>query len=76
MKSSSFFTLGWRDLGKGIIMAVIGAVVGVVYGMINAGNFTLDWTAIWHSAVAAAVTYLFKNLMTNSSDQFMSTEKK
>jgi uncharacterized membrane protein YvlD (DUF360 family) len=76
MKQSSFFTLGWADLGKGIIMAVIGAVIGTVYGMVTAGQFVFDWTAIWHAVLLATVTYLSKNLLTNSSDQFMSTEKK
>lgn len=76
MKQSPFFQLGWADLGKGIVMAAIGAVVGTVYGMINAGQFVFDWTAVWHAVLAADVTYIFKNLLTNSDDQFMAKEKK
>ncbi len=76
MKSSSFFSLGWSDLGKGLIMVVLGAVFGVVQGSINAGSFAFNFTDIWHASLAAGVTYLAKNLLTNSSGTFASTEKK
>ena len=76
MKSSSFFSLGWSDLGKGLIMVVLGAVFGVIQGSINAGSFAFNWTDIWHASLAAGITYLAKNILTNSSDQFATPEKK
>lgn len=76
MKSSSFLSLSIKDFGKGLLMAVLGAVLGLVYGSVQAGNFTFDWKSIWQAALAAAVAYVIKNFFTNSSGQFMSTEKK
>ncbi len=76
MKQSSFFSLSWSDLGKGLIMVVLGAVFGVVQGSIEAGVFTFNFTDIWHAALAAGIPYLAKNLVTNSDGSFASTEKK
>lgn len=62
--ASSFFNLNWQDLGKGLIMAVGGAVFSVIQTSISAGVFTFNVTDIWHTALAAAVIYLGKNLFT------------
>jgi len=76
MKQSSFFRLGWSDLGKGLITAAFGSVLAVIYTATQAGNFTIDWTAVWHGAATAAIAYLSKNFLTNSDDQFLSKEQK
>jgi hypothetical protein len=64
MKHSSFLNLNWQDLGKGLIMAVGGAVFAVIQTSISAGVFVLNWADIWHTALAAIVVYLGKNVFT------------
>lgn len=76
MNNSKFFNLNWQDFIKGLIMAVLGSVAGFVMGVINAHSFVFSWPDIWHVALAAFVTYLVKNLFTNSTGQPLSTENK
>jgi hypothetical protein len=57
-------------------MALIGAAIGIIYPSIEAGNFQLDWEAIWKASTIAGVGYLFKNWLTNSKDEFMQKEQK
>lgn len=64
MKKSSLFNLNWQDLAKGFIVAVLGAIVAIIAPSIQAGNFTFDWTTIWHTGVAAGVAYIGKNFFT------------
>jgi len=63
-KASKFLRLNWQDFAKSFLMAVGGAVFAVIAQSIQAGIWTFDWPTIWHTAVAAAVTYLGKNLFT------------
>lgn len=76
MKQTPFFSLGWKDLVKGLIMAAGGAAFAIIEGSISAGNFHLDWAYILKTAGAAAIVYLGKNLFTNSQDQFAKPEPK
>jgi hypothetical protein len=76
MKNTNFFSLGWKDAIKGLIMAVGGAVFAVIESSVSTGNFHLDWPYIGKIAGAAAVVYLGKNLFTNSQDQFAKPEPK
>lgn len=43
---------------KALATAIISGVVAVVGPSIQAGNFTFNWTVIWHTAVAAVVGYV------------------
>ncbi len=58
------FKLGLRDVIQGAIMAGGGAAFGVISGSLNAGDFTFNWTAIWHAAMVATVVYLGKRFFT------------
>jgi len=62
--TAGFFKLGLRDAIQGAIMAAAGAAFGVISGSISAGVFTLNWTAIWHAALVATVSYLGKRFFT------------
>lgn len=64
MNTSKLFSLDWRDLLKGLIMAVAGSVVSVVSNSINTGNFTITFASVWHGALVAGVAYLGKNFFT------------
>jgi hypothetical protein len=68
-KLSNFLSLNKRDFIKGLFMAVGGAAIGLIYSTIQAGSLTFDWPTIGKAALTAAISYLMKNLFTNSQDQ-------
>ena len=59
--SSEQFSLNWRDLVRGTIVAAIGAAAGLVLGMLQAEDVVFNWTKVWQTAAAAGVAYLIKN---------------
>lgn len=63
MKLTNFFSLNAQDFVKGLVVAVIGGLVAFFAPAIQSGQFSFDWTTIWHTAVASAVAYLAKNLL-------------
>ena len=72
--NNGLFKLGWNDLGKGIITAVISAIIVTVAGVVLATGFDVfktDWISVGHSAVNTGVitlfAYLLKNLLTDSN---------
>jgi len=64
MKTSNLFSLDLKDAAKGLVMAIGAAVFALIAESVQKGEFTFDFTAIWHTAVAAAVAYLAKNFFT------------
>lgn len=66
--TSCFLELNKSDLLKGLLMAVGGAVFAVVAPSIEHAKFVFDFTAIWHTAVAAGFVYLGKNLFTPAKE--------
>lgn len=69
---SSFLRLVKNDFIKGAIMAALGAVTGGVYTAVSAGQ-VLTLAVLEGSVKAGALaglTYLTKNLFTNSNDEF------
>jgi len=72
--NSSLFTLNSKDWIKGLVVAVLTAVITVVYSTIQTGTLVLDWKAISIAGISAALAYITKNLLTNSSDQFLAKE--
>ena len=79
MERSPFLKLAIPDFIKGLILAVITALVTGLYELINGGwAFTFDWVTfkpIVMTAVAALLSYLIKNLLTNSDGQPFAAEK-
>ena len=77
MNFSNFLQINLRDLTKGIIMAVLGSVVSALLVILNNGALpTLDeWKNIGMLGLMAGLSYLLKNLLTNSEDHFMTKEK-
>lgn len=62
--TSNFLSLNTQDLIKGFIITIISAVFTLVAESVQKGQFTFDFTTIWHTAVAAGIAYLGKNLFT------------
>lgn len=61
---SPLFSLNWQDALKGLIMAVAGGAVSIAMADVNAGNFAINGTALWHGAIVGGLGYLFKNFFT------------
>jgi hypothetical protein len=75
--NSSFFSINLKDLGKGIIIAVITAFVTALYQQISAGNVIPTADQLRADAVVAlgaAISYLLKNLVTNSEGKFLTKD--
>lgn len=72
---SGILTLTSLDFIKGLIIAVIGALVGLIYPILLSQSWIFDFTAIWHTAVLAAVTYLLKQLGTTNDERFLGIGK-
>jgi hypothetical protein len=64
MKTSSLFSLDFKDLGKGLLVAIGGAVITAIENSISAGSLTFNWKAIGSVALAAGLSYLGKNFFT------------
>jgi len=72
---SVFLSLNTADFVKGLLLTVITAVISIIYSVVQAGSLTFDWKAIGTAALSAGIGYIIKNLLTNSSDTFLSKEK-
>jgi hypothetical protein len=66
MKTSELLKLDYRDLLKGLVVAVISAVLTAAKTSWDAGSLTFNWDAIETVAASAAASYLIKNLLTDS----------
>jgi hypothetical protein len=64
MKTSSLFSLDFKDLGKGLLVAIGGAVIAAVETSVQAGSLTFNWQSIGGVAIAAGLSYLGKNFFT------------
>ncbi len=69
MKNSNFLSLNWRDIAKGLLMAVLTPVVVVIQQSLESGIFVFDWKSIGLASLAGGVAYLVKNFFTKPSDQ-------
>lgn len=71
MERSKFFSLDWKDFGKGLITAVFAAVITFAYQAIALPDFwslnTLKGAGL--AAAAALLGYLTKNLFTNAKGE-------
>jgi hypothetical protein len=76
MKKAKLFSINYRDLFKGMIVAVITAVMTFIVNELQSGS-VIDLKLFKRMAVTAAIaffSYLLKNLFTNSQDEFATTE--
>lgn len=77
MKKSGFLKLNASDLLKGLLVAVITALLTGLYALVQAGA-EFNWITlnpVVLASVGAGLSYLIKNLFTNSDDQVLTAEK-
>jgi len=73
---SEFMKLNAQDFIKGIIVAGLVAVLGSLQTILEAGALPIgaEWLTIGKMAGAAIISYLLKNLFTNSQGQIAKPE--
>lgn len=74
---SKFLRLNRRDFIKGLIVTVICALITGAYQALASG-FEFNWITLKPvviAAIGAGVSYLTKNLLTNSKGSFMTYEE-
>jgi hypothetical protein len=79
MKQSKFLNLNWADLGKGLLIAFLTAFLGGVLDLLQSGTLPVTWVVlqpIVELSLAAGVSYLLKNLFTNSDGKLLKRELK
>jgi len=75
---SDFLKLNGKDLFKGMLVAVLAIITSSLSVILDAGALPTaqEWVGIAKVAGTAAISYLLKNLFTNSSDQVLKGESK
>ncbi len=73
---SDFGKLNWYDLAKGALVAVLFAVVTALMPILSAHTLPTgdDWKLIGTGAAAAFLSYVMKNLFSNSDGTVLKTE--
>lgn len=64
MQTSSLFSLDFKDLGKGLLVAMGGAIIAAIQTSVQAGTLTFNLKTIASVALAAGLSYLGKNFFT------------
>lgn len=78
-KSKSFLKVGWADAGKGAILAVITSTMDSVLQILQADNANFKDISLQRLGVVATISfmsYILKNVLTNSDDKFLKKEPK
>lgn len=78
MENSKFLSLNTRDFLKGLIVAIVSAVLTFAYDALAAGELFSESSLkkIGFVALAALLSYLLKNLFTNTSGEIFTPERK
>jgi hypothetical protein len=66
------YSLGWLDVGKGLVVAIVTPVIPIVYTAINAassptGTFVMPWKIIALAAASGFMGYITKNFFSPST---------
>lgn len=60
---SEQFSLKWRDIVRGFILAVLTPALLIVQQSLEAGSLTFNWHQIGMAAIAGGGAYLIKNFL-------------
>lgn len=62
--TSKQFSVNWKDIAKGLLMAVLTPVVLVIQQSLSLGVITFNWRDISMAAIAGGIAYIVKNFFT------------
>lgn len=74
MINSGFLKLNFKDLGKGLSVAVIVALLGALQQAVSGHGFdfaSFDWAGIMKAVELAFTGYVAKNLFSNEQGKFL-----
>lgn len=75
--TGKLFTVGISDAVKGLIVSVLTVLISMLGSSISNGVFPdtwEDWKVILLASLGAGLSYILKNWLTNSDDQFLKKE--
>jgi hypothetical protein len=67
MQTSPLYSLDFKDLLKGLIVAIGSAVVTTIQTSLQSGSLNFNWKLIGTVALGAGIAYLGKNFFTSAS---------
>ena len=75
-KMSQFLEVNKRDMVKGLIVAVLTAFLTGIMAVLKEGGLPTsdDLKAIGLTTLAATLSYILKNFLTNTEDKFLAAE--
>ena len=74
MKTSKLFSIDFKDVLKGLLIAVLTPVFTTIYTSFELGIFTLNWHLIGVSAIGGAMAYLGKNFFSPAKEVYNLTD--
>lgn len=72
--NAQLFKLGWQDLIKGLIIAVLSAVLTMLINQLQNGS--IDWNNVLNVVAIATMSYLLKQLGTDTSGNTLGIKMK
>ena len=64
--TSKQYTVNWRDILKGLLIAIVTPALATIEQSLEAGTLTFNWKLIGISSLSAGIAYLSKNFFTKS----------
>ena len=77
MKEKPLLKIGWKDALKGFIVAILMIVLSGITTSLDSGHLPdlAQLKTLLIIGFGSGVSYLLKNWLTNSSDEFLTKEK-
>lgn len=69
MKQSNYFSLGKRDILRGLLISALTPVFVIIQQSLEAGILEFNWKSIGVAAIAGGLAYITKNLFTKPDSQ-------
>lgn len=74
MKTSPLYSINWRDIAHGLIIAVGTPVLVAAQRLLDAGKIDFSWKTLAMAGVAGGVSYIIKKFFTPQT-QIVESEK-
>ena len=71
---SKFLRLDYRDLAKGLLIAILTPALLVVQQSLSEGHLVFNWSNILAVAAAGGLSYLIKNFFSGEKSNTMARE--
>ena len=71
---SKFLRLDYKDLAKGLLIAVLTPALLVVQQSLSEGHLVFNWSNILAVSLAGGLSYLIKNFFSGAKDNTMARE--